>query len=277
MMSQNKNFEFEYWDSNRLRVNRAFAPLLKHHALTSFDAFSTLSGGEIAKDLAHDRVTRRFVLRDESHEHAFYLKQQNAPALREYIKPLIRLRRPIVGATHEWSAIIRCHQLGIPTMVPVAMGRYQRRSFIFTQALDGFEKLSDWMQQHLEQPEAADLVAAGQIARSIAHLAKIMHAGGMHHQDFYLGHLLLPTDERETKLHVIDLGRARYHRHLPKHWIVKDLAQLNYSAKLVRNTDRFRFLRAYFGRRLGVQEKVLVRSVLAKSRSIARHSAKHGL
>lgn len=270
-------FEFEDWDGDRLRVNRAFTSILTRHALTSFAAFQKLSGGEIAKEMAHNRVTRRFVLHDESHEHAFYLKQQHAPALREYIKPLLRLRRPIVGVTHEWNAILRCHQLGIPTMVPVAMGRSQRQSFIFTQALEGFEKLSDWMYQHLDQPQVADLVAAGRIARSVAHLAKIMHAGGMHHQDFYLGHLLWPVDDRDSDLHIIDLGRARWHRHLSSRWVIKDLAQLNYSAKLVRNTDRFRFLQAYFGRRLEVQDKALVRSVLAKSRSIARHSAKHGL
>lgn len=276
-MPLKRKFEFEDWDGGRLRVNCAFAALLKSNTLTSFAAFLNLDGGEIAKDLAHNRVTRRFVLQDGPHEYAFYLKKQNAPALRETIKPLLCLRWPILGVTHEWNAMIHFHQLGIPTMVPVAMGHGQGCCFIFTQALEGFWKLSDWMHQHLNQPHADDLVATRHIARAVAKVTKTMHTSGGHHQDFYLGHLLVPKDRGCYDIHIIDLGRARWRHRLSTRWIIKDLAQLNYSAHLVRNTDRVRFMRTYLGRRLQAQDKTLVRRVVAKSRAIARHSAKHGL
>jgi len=276
-MQPEQSFEFDDWDRKQLRVNCAFVPLLKMNALTSFDAFLKLSGGQIAKGLAHGRVTQRFVLRHGANEHAFYLKKQSPPGLREILKPLIRLRRPILGVTHEWNAMIRFHQLGIPTMVPVAMGHGPTCCFLFTQALEGFEKLSDWMHQHLTQPRTDDLLATRHLARAVATVAKTMHAGGCHHQDFYLGHLLVPAQNDSADIHVIDLGRARWHDRLSKRWIIKDLAQLNYSAALIGSTDRLRFLRAYLNRRLLTKDKILVRRVIAKSRAIERHTVKHRL
>lgn len=270
-------FNIDHWDQGRLTVNQVFAHVLRANGLTSFTAIQHLAGGQTAKGLRRYRLTTRHLLRDGSQEHVFYLKRHSPPPLRDYVKPLLRLRRPAVGARREWDAMIRFHASGIPTMVPVALGRRGRRSFVLTQGLEGFEKLSDWMCRHLDNPAADDLVAAGKIARALGRIARAMHMAHMHHQDFYLGHLLLPPTGEADRVHVIDLGRVCCRFRLSHRWIIKDLAQLNYSAHLVRRTDRLRFMRVYLGHRLEWPDKVLIRKVVAKTRRIARHTAKHGL
>jgi heptose I phosphotransferase len=106
-----------------------------------------------------------------------------------------------------------------------------------------------------------------------------MHAAGLHHQDFYTGHLLLKLQGDAFDLRVIDLGRARGFERLSQRWVIKDLAQFDYSARELAAGERVRFLKAYLGkdRRLDAAERQLVRSIRAKSRRIARHSRKNRL
>jgi hypothetical protein len=79
-------------------------------------------------------------------------------------------------------------------------------------------------------------------------------------------------------MYVIDLGRVRAHGPwFARRWIVKDLAQLSFSAKDARLTERLRFLREYLGRKLEPGDRRLIRGILKKSERIARHTAKHGL
>ncbi len=272
-----RSFRFTHWDDGRLTVNQDFAATLSTHKLTTFAAMQNLTGGQIAKHLIHGRTTTRYVLRDGDGEHVFYLKRQRPTPLKDHVKTLSRLTLPVIGLTGEWKAMIRFHQLGIPTMVPVALGRCGRYSFVLTEGLEGFEKLSDWMRQRLVHPRPQDLAATARMARGIALLARVMHAAGMHHQDFYLGHLLRPTTGPGDHIHVIDLGRVRRRVRLSQRWVVKDLAQLNYSAHLVRRTDRIRFLQTYLGRPLQGHDKNLINKVQRKSLAIERHSVKHAL
>jgi heptose I phosphotransferase len=121
------------------------------------------------------------------------------------------------------------------------------------------------------------LASLRRIVAGVADVARTMHAVGMHHQDFYLTHLMLPQSGAPAPIHVLDLGRARSHSRLARRWIVKDLAQLNYSADGVSSSERLRFLKRYLGRRLTRSDRALVRSIVSKSRAIARHSHKNGL
>ncbi|HUQ70642.1 MAG TPA: lipopolysaccharide kinase InaA family protein, partial [Planctomycetaceae bacterium] len=141
---------------------------------------------------------------------------------------------------------------------------------LITAALEQCHKLSEC---EADQPpdQRRDVVT------DVADIARRMHDAGLHHQDFYLGHLMRPDDDR-GRIHVIDLGRAQTHvRWTARRWIVKDLAQLNYSAKTATATERLRFLRAYLGRSLSDADKSLVASILRKTERIARHSTKNGL
>ena len=68
-----------------------------------------------------------------------------------------------------------------------------------------------------------------------------------------------------------DLQRVQHRARFRQRWLVKDLAQLAYSAPRdrVKCTHKVAFLRAYFGTaRLGPKEKRLVRQVLGKQQAM---------
>jgi heptose I phosphotransferase len=276
-----KSFAFDVWDGGRLTVNREFAPLLRRNDLTTFDALMNFSGGHVAKNVLRERTTTRIDLVDESSQtRSFFLKRHERPPLWEIVKPWLRLQRPLHGARNEWDAILRFHQAGIATMVPAALGESQGRSFLLTAAIEGCRKLTEWMAEHQGALRNGQLQTLRQLIAGVADVARTMHQSGLHHQDFYLTHLMLPRVSRETTpvpIHVLDLGRVRYQRTLSSRWIVKDLGQLNYSASRVSASDRLRFLTAYLGRPVERRDQPLIRRVLGKSRAIARHSQKNGL
>jgi hypothetical protein len=273
-----KSFAFDEWDGGRLTVNREFAPLLTRHALTTFDSIANFTGGQVAKNVLRERTTTRLELMDaDGTTRTLYLKRHQRPGLWELIKPLLRLTRPIVGARNEWQAILRFHQIGIATMVPVALGEARGRSFLMTQGIENCQKLTAWMDSHRHALRNGELASLRQIVDGVADVARSMHAAGMHHQDFYLTHLMVPQNGSITAIHVLDLGRARFQPRLAHRWIVKDLAQLDYSANGVSASDRLRFLTRYLGHRPTREDRALVAQIVRKSRAIARHSRKNGL
>jgi heptose I phosphotransferase len=276
-----KSLAFDVWDGGRLTVNREFVPLLRRNGLTTFDSLMSFSGGQVAKNVHRERTTTRIDLPDESGEpRSFFLKRHERPPLWEIVKPWLRLQRPLHGARNEWEAILRFHQTGIPTMVPAALGESQGRSFLLTAAIEGCRKLTEWMSEHQGALRNGQLQTLRQIIAGVADVARTMHQSGLHHQDFYLTHLMVPLGAQAmtpVPIHVLDLGRVRWHRHLSARWIVKDLGQLNYSASRVSASDRLRFLTAYLGRPVQKGDQSLIRGVLAKSRAIARHTHKNGL
>jgi hypothetical protein len=101
----------------------------------------------------------------------------------------------------------------------------------------------------------------------------------LHHQDLYLNHVLWCGElvDGEPDLRIIDLGRVRQTRQLSARWIVKDLSQLDFSARRLPCRERLRFLRIYLGRRLTRGDRRLIQRIAWKSSRIARHTRKHGL
>lgn len=236
------------------------------------------SGGRVAKNLLRERTTVQIELDDaDGTRRAFYLKRHLPPPWKEYVKPLLRLTRPILGARNEWHAIIQFHKVGIETMIPVAVGERGRTSFLLTESIDGCQKLSQWMENSRRSNDtSADHLTASMVDR-VAQVARTMHAAGLHHQDFYLTHLMVPDDDPCRKLYVIDLGRACRRKRLSQRWIVKDLAQLNYSAGSLSQNDRRRFLECYLDRALQDSDRPFVRRIERKTEAIARHSRKNRL
>lgn len=264
------------WDQGRLRVNRRFASLLQEHQLTTFESLFRYAGGEVAKHVIAERPTTRVTLKSGADEVVLYLKRHTPAKWKEYLKPLIRLRWPRLGARPEWDAILKFQELGIPTMVPVAVGQRGRESLLLTLAIEGCEKLSDWMKRHVKPVSPQDLVRIRLRIAELATLTRKMHGAGLHHQDFYAGHILLPHDHEEG-IHILDLGRVRATRRLAQFWIIKDLAQLHYSTPWFTRADGIRFLQAYLGRSCTTADRFFIQKILRKSTRIARHSKKHGL
>src|SRR5262249_49473909 len=155
--------------------------------LTTFDALYHLKHERPVRDQDR-RQTAPLRLDGSSGPPTFFIKKHDRPAWKEYIKPILRLTRPTLGARTEWEAMIRFHELGIPTMTPAALGESGGRSFLLTQALVGFQKLSDWLDTRLTNDECEEIRSA---METVANLTRTMHAAGLHHQDYYLCHLLV--------------------------------------------------------------------------------------
>ena len=268
-------FELETWDSGRLIVNQAFADLLRHHDWQTFATiWSRTADAAIAKKLRTDRITLKFTLEDRGIERQFYIKRHGRSSWKEYLKPLLRLTWPILGARNEWNAIIDFHNVGLPTMTPVAIGESGSDSFLITESLENCNKLSDALA--LSKTTPVTPLALRTISVRVAKLARTMHNAGLHHQDFYLGHLMQAQKTPET-IYIIDLGRVQKQTTLSQRWIVKDLAQLNFSASTVPLFERLRFLREYLGHPLTAKDRPLMARIQAKTNAIARHSRKNRL
>ena len=270
------SMEFANWDSGRLQVNAAFADVLRQNGFTTFESLMRYAGGEVAKHVIAERPTTRIELASANGPVVCFLKRHAPAKLKEYLKPLIRLRWPRLGAKPEWEALIQFHEVGIPTMTPVAWGQSRRESLLLTLAIEGCEKLSDWMRRTPRPITREQIAESRRIIREVAEVTRHMHQVGMHHQDLYAGHILLPV-ERSRGIHILDLGRVRRRRHLSRIWIVKDLAQLHYSTHWFTAADRLRFLRTYLGRPLQIEDRALIQWITQKAASIDRHSKKHGL
>jgi heptose I phosphotransferase len=278
-----RSFAFDGWDRGRLTVNRDFAPLLTRHGLTTFDAIATFTGGQVAKNVLRERTTTRLDLADaRGATCTLFLKRHERPRVTELVKPLFRLTRPIIGARNEWEAILRFHQIGIATMIPVALGESAGRSFLITEGIADCQKLTAWMDANKHALHNGQLEVLRRLTAGVADAARTMHAAGMHHQDFYLTHLMVAENLAAKNgsaiaVHMLDLGRAQFRPRLAQRWIVKDLGQLNYSAAGVPASERLRFLSRYLGRKPTRDDRALIGRILRKSQSIARHSRKNGL
>ena len=275
--------ELETWDHGRLTVNRRFSQLLREHGWQTFDSiWAQTADAAVAKNLRTDRVTLRFTLKDGEAERAFYIKRHGQSSWKEYIKPLLRLTWPILGARNEWRAILHFRDAAIPTMTPVALGESGANSFLITEAIEDCVKFSELTSEHearyvAEGNAASAAQLRSRLVRQVAAIARTMHQAGLHHQDFYLGHLLLSRTD-PSQIFVIDLGRVRKQRPLGMRWIVKDLAQLNFSAAEVSTkAEQLRFLREYLGRPLTSVDKNLIHRIQSKTGMIARHSRKNRL
>ena len=228
------------------------------------DPFAEVSGikGEIYRT-SGTRKTLRFV-----HENkGYFLKWHEGLSWTEIPGSLLRLRRPVLGATDEYEAAKKLESLGINTLSVVAFGRrglnpWQRRSFIITREITAAVSLEDFFAADPARPGrcdrqggAPDFRTRSQVVQHTAEIVARMHAGGVNHRDCYLCHFLLRTGEKMDSendfpaIWLIDLHRAQIRTVTPLRWIVKDLAALWFSSfdTILTRGDAFRFIRAYTG------------------------------
>jgi heptose I phosphotransferase len=258
-----------------MRVNHSFSRTLAEHGLTSFDAVARFDGRTVVRKVS-GHVTARFTLATAGGPASFFIKTHGFPPLKEFVKPLSQFRRPVVGARHEWDAMIRLYELGIPSMTPVALGQRGFSSFVISQAVENCENLAERLQRAAAH-DPAFVRMKRRVIDAVARIAGRMHRQGIHHQDLYLCHFLVPLGSEGWEVRVIDLGRAQMRRRLARRWIIKDLGQLCFSARQLTRTDHLRFMRAYLGRRLESQDVALLRKIARKASAIAKHSQKHAL
>jgi heptose I phosphotransferase len=262
----------EFVKHGEIVVAAEFWPFLERAGLSSFEAFMDFPGG---RRVVHKRG--RSVFRFESAGRAFYLKR-NRLHFSELAKQLSRGKIPPRSARQEWRAIQYVAEAGIPTVKPVAFGErtllgLEIASFTVTEELYGARPLDEIVG---ERPWGGEgFRTKRELIEKLAELARKFHGMGMNHQDFYLNHFFLGAD---GKLSLLDLQRVRKHPKTTEYAVVKDLAQMAFSARrfpYISRSDHLRFLLVYRGETtLGPESRRLLKKVIRKVARIARHDIK---
>jgi heptose I phosphotransferase len=262
----------QFVEKNDILVAAESWPLLQKAGLTTFASIMNFTGGT---RVVHKRG--RSVFRFEVDGRAFYLKRNRIHRV-EFWKKLSRGKWPPRSALQEWNSILAVAREGIPTVTPIAFGEHTRfgletASFTVTEELYDARPLDEIVRQRFQTTDhffEKRLLIAG-----VADLARRFHAAGMNHQDFYLNHFFLG---KGGELYLLDLQRLQHRARVPRHYRIKDLAQLNYSAWYHGGftcSDRLRFFLAYLGQnKLSRDDKQLARKVMAKTARIGRHDVK---
>lgn len=166
----------------------------------------------------------------------------------------------------EGENLADLERAGIPVPEPRAWFQAGPDSAVVMRAVAHRETLRDRLES--APREAGDWVAP------LAALVARLHEAGWYHRDLYLQHLVL-TDESDSGLVLLDVGRARHGRRVRRRWWIKDLAALQHSAPAaVSARARLRFLAAYLdarGETRGRKRRAWARAVLAKARRMAAH------
>ncbi|MBX6423967.1 lipopolysaccharide kinase InaA family protein [Thermosulfurimonas sp. F29] len=205
------------------------------------------------------RKTDREILRFELAGRPLYLKRYFRFGWREFR----------TGAEREWWAARELARRGFGVPEPVAFGlernwRPRRALSLFVGAPG--ERLEDLLRR---SPEAYR-----EILPVLVETAVRFHGEGFSHQDFYLCHLFWDGG----RLVLIDLQRVRRSERPRIRWIVKDLAELFYSARTVLgpvSPDFERdFLSAYARFHPWIQSPGVIKKIEKKIRRIAAHDAK---
>ena len=203
------------------------------------------------------RTASRRTMRWETQGRAYFVKLHDGVGWREIVKNLVVLKMPIVSARNEFRACLYLAEADIRAPRVAGFGIRGRnpatlKSFVVCDALEDFVSLEEVVARWQRQPPS--LERRRRLVAEVARFTRRLHAAGVNHRDYYLGHLYVrkrQDDVCETELAVIDLHRAGLRRRIPNRWLSRDLGALAFSSADFGLTKRdwFRFVRDYAGER----------------------------
>jgi heptose I phosphotransferase len=211
-----------------------------------------------------------------------FLKRYEHPPLPVQLDKWLCNHGPITCGLFEVKAAKILNAAGISTAKIIAYGRqtnliFENRSFVITEQVPDGKSLEQKLPHYFDSPAAGkNLTARRHFIEKLARFTKNFHDTGFRHRDLYLCHIFCDTRERFT---LIDLARAFQPWLLGQKFLIKDIAQLYYSApaKYFSRTDRLRFYKSYSGRKkTTASDKTFIRQVIRKADAMARHDRKHG-
>ena len=260
-----------------------YRTLLTQNGLADFNSLMYYRQGEVIKASSGERSTVKLQLSSGEGAVGAYLKRYQGCGLKARARCLLRCSLPRT-ALDEWNAILSFHRLGIPTMIPLAVGVnnhpvFKKESFLLTREVEGAERLDRYLLRHFSPPlREGERREKRRLLEALAHLVRQMHHAGCNHRDLYLCHVLVRRDASfNWHIYLADLHRVDQRRHLRLRWKVKDLAALNYSAEAspLTRTDRLRFIKDYLGEeKLTAPLRALIKKVIRKSARIRSHDLK---
>jgi len=257
-------------------LDAGFGPALQRAGLDRLRAVMDTRQGHCLRTLT-DRENWRLVIHGPHEPRGVFLKKHHIRTWRTWLRARLGLGPGETAAAAEARNVRRLADDGIDVMRLVAYGQElwpdgRLESFVLTEELAGYTQLDHFLRHRFPVRELVRTVPRcedlDRLIAQVADVARRFHEAGYNHRDLYCCHFFIrePAPGRfEVKL--IDLQRVERRRRLRRRWIVKDLAQLAYSAPRDRIscTQKMAFVRHYLGvRRLRPCDKRLLRAVLAK-------------
>ncbi|MFO0838504.1 MAG: lipopolysaccharide kinase InaA family protein [Phycisphaerae bacterium] len=218
-------------------------------------------------------------------ERVVYLKRYARPKLREQWDRIWRQNAWHSRAWWEHHQARVLAELRIPAnrgvgFVEQMRGQFERRSAVVLERTPGEACDRVWRRW----VEAGDARTRGcarhDFARRLARFVAAFHGTGMCHRDLYLCHIFVEgpdSPDQAPRFALIDLARTHRPRWRRTRWILKDLSQVDASARQVgaSRADRFRFLLAYLGLQRGAaRARWFARRVARRSDRILRREAR---
>ncbi len=269
-------------------IDDEFAPLLGAAGLVDFESFMETERGRCLRALDDRENWRLDLPHTDGRAQGMYLKKHHVRAWHWWLRA--RLGRPVRRSPGRVEArnIVRLARSGVAAMRLVAFGDRLHadgllESFVLTEELAGFTQLDHFLRRRFPERRRADVIqrdpALAQLILEIADVAARFHGAGFNHRDLYCCHFFVrESDPIAFDVRLIDLQRVERRRWLRWRWIVKDLAQLAYSAPRERigPTERMAFIKRYLGvRKLRPCDKRLIGAVLAKQIQMEQHLGPH--
>jgi len=278
--------------SETFEIIEGYESLLQSRGLASLgDVFAWDTGVRLDKPgLECWRQRWRICLNDrEGMKTVLYLKRFDRPPFRRQAERW-RLGHPWLStAAIEWHNAQQLAAAGVAAVRPAAYaermrGPWESRSFVLLTEVVG-ESLERWLPVHVP-PMAREMDPVGRrhLLDGLARFVGRFHRAGFVHRDLYLSHVFIQPNREsgavgETKAEprfcLIDLQRVFRPRMRHRRWVVKDLAQLNYSTPLDRVglRERLRFLCRYVREcdRFG-SARLLAQLVAGKTARMARRT-----
>lgn len=260
-----------------------FQPPLEQAGLDGFDAVMATDQGHCMRALS-DRENWRLDLAGEGgRSRRVYLKKHHVRTLASRLRARMGGEPGPTAGRVEAENVRRLTAEGIDVMRLVAYGQKLRgdglvESFVITEDLAGYLPLQEFLRVRFP-PRSAAVPATRdpdleRLILEVAEVARRFHEAGYNHRDLYCCHFYIREPVRgQFEIRLIDLQRVQHRTRFRRRWLVKDLAQLAWSAPPDRIgcTHRLLFMRHYLGvRKLRARDKRLIRQVMAKQQFLAR-------
>ena len=243
---------------NDILINPDYQDQLMQLNLTSFDTVWNFRGGDTFKKIPARSVTR-IDFEQDGIGNAFYLKRHKPEKVKSrYITFQKHSQNILSQGMLELKNIIEFRDHHLATVIPVAAGEKKVDSsrvisFLITEDFSPFISL-EWIL--FNRPEiftgSEGEVRKRQLLEKIGIFARRMHNAGFNHKDFNATHILLDYPDqnmKEFEIALFDLQRVDLKNILSFRWVIKSLAEMNYTLldEYFTEKDRQHLFLAYKG------------------------------
>lgn len=257
-------------------VRRSWITPLAAAHLTCTDDFFAVRGEALTKPGLGRRYRARLTLGTDADMVVLFLKRYGGESLREWIRRWVEDGMISSVAEREVRVAAMLTQANVPAVQPVAWGRQgtwgpRQKSFVVMTTVPGIS-LENWLHARAGRSSAEDWRLKCAVTDELAFLVRRLHQAGWRHRDLYLCHVFVDERAPMFTLTLLDLARVFRPRLRSERWLVKDLAQLLYSAQPYSSRSlRMRFLHQYLNcRKLNGTQRTLARRIVAKCDQIAQ-------